>query len=142
MLPGEMADGVETREQRRRRRIGLGLDPDGESEDDTGEGDPGDGAGGVGPPGHGDGDGGDAGDGDGGLGGPGESDSESDPGDDDTARAIKKQTKSLVSLAKTIKTISVKERRWRILCGCSHWYQESKEENIPPYLQRRQRRET
>ena len=108
MLPGEMADGVETREQRRRRRIGLGLDPDGESEDDTV--DPGDGDGGN--PGHGDGDGGDPGDGHGdGAGGPAESESGegSDPGDDETARAIKKQTKSLLMLAKSIKDLVSKK---------------------------------
>ena len=109
MLPGEMAEGgVETREQRRRRRIGLGLDPDRESEDDTV--DPRDGDGGN--PGHGDGDGGDPGDGHGGgPGGPAESESGegSDPGEDETARAIKKQTKSLLILAKSIKDLVSKK---------------------------------
>ena len=114
-----MADGVETREQRRRRRIGLGLDPDGESEDDTGEGDPGDGGrgdpgdgdGGRGPPGHGDGDGGDPGDGGGGPGGPGEEvDEEPIEEEDDAAtRAFKRQTNSLVMLAKSIKQLVSKK---------------------------------
>ena len=113
MLPGEMADGVETREQCRRRRIGLGLDPDGESEDDTGEGDPGHGDGGGGPPGAGDGDGGDPGDGGGGgPGGPGEGEGEEeplDPEDDAATRAFKRQTNSLVMLAKSIKQLVSKK---------------------------------
>ena len=111
MLPGEMADGVETREQRRRRRIGLGLDPDGESEYDTGDGPPGDG--GRGPPRHGDGDGGDTGDGHGGgPGGPGdeEGEEESINSEDDAAtRAFKRQTNSLVMLAKSIKDLVSKK---------------------------------
>ena len=112
MLPGEMADGgVETREQRRRRRIGLGLDPDGESDEDPvdpGHGGPGDGDGDEGHPGGGDGGNPDGG---GGPGGPGESDSgeESDPGDDETARAIKRQSKSLLILAKSIKDLVSKK---------------------------------
>ena len=90
MLPGEMAEGgVETREQCRRRRIGLGLDPDGESKDDTVDPGHGAGDGDGGHPGHVDGD-----DGDDGAGGPAESENGegSDAGDDETARAIKKQT--------------------------------------------------
>ena len=106
-----MADGVETREQCRRRRQGLGLDPDGESEDDTGDGPPGDGDGGH--PGHGDGDGGDPGDGHGGgPGGLGEEEGEEesiDPEDDAATRAFKRQTNSLVMLAKSIKQLVSKK---------------------------------
>ena len=97
-----MADGVETREQRRRRRIGLGLDPDGESEDDTGEE----------PPGHGDGDGGDPEDDGGGPGGPAEEEVEEetiDPEDDEATKAFKRQTNSLVMLAKSIKQLVSKK---------------------------------
>ena len=115
MLPGEMADGVETREQRRRRRIGLGLDPDGASDEDPvdtndGEGDgenPGEGDGGnpghgdAGPPGHGGG-------GPGGPGGP-DSETESDPEEDERNKQFKKQTKSLLMLAKSIKDLVSKK---------------------------------
>ena len=103
MLPGEMADGVETREQRRRRRIGLGLDPDGESEDDTADAGHGDGDGGA--PDHVDGDGG-------GPGGPGEEEVEEetiDPEDDEATKAFKRQTNSLVMLAKSIKQLVSKK---------------------------------
>ena len=114
----------ETREQRRARRIALGLDPDGESEDDTGEGEGGDGAGGVGPPGHGDGDGG--------AGGLGESESESDPEDEDTARAIRKQTKSLVSLAKTIKQLVSKKEDGEYYVDATTGIKKVKKKISPP----------
>ena len=143
MLPGEMAEGgVETREQRRRRGIGLGLDPDGESEEDTGEGDTGDGDGGRGGPGDGDGDDGDPGDGGGGPGGPGESDSGSDAGDDETARAIKKQSKSLLILAKSIKDLVSKKEDGEYYVDAATGVKKVKKRISPPYLQRRQRRET
>ena len=103
-----MADGVETREQRRRRRIGLGLDPDGESDGDEGHAGEDDGDGGN--PGLGDR--GDPGGVDGGgLGGPGEEEGEEesiDPADDAT-RAFKRQTNSLVMLAKSIKELVSKK---------------------------------
>ena len=146
MLPGEMADGVETREQRRRRRIGLGLDPDGESEDDTGEGDTGDGDGGRGPPGAGDGDGGDPGDGGGGgPGGPGEEEGEEEPieeEDDAATRAFKRQTNSLVMLAKSIKQLVSKKEDGEYYVDATTGIKKVKKRISPPYLQRRQRRET
>ena len=107
-----MAEGVETREQRRRRRIGLGLDPDGESDEEHGdEGHAGEDDGDGGNPGHGDG--GDPGGVDGGgPGGPGEEEGEEesiDPADDATTRAFKRQTNSLVMLAKSIKELVSKK---------------------------------
>ena len=105
MLPGEMAEGVETREQRRRRRIGLGLDPGGKSDEEHGD---------EGHVGEDDGEGGDPGGVDGGgPGGPGEVEEDEeepiDPADDATTRAFKRQTNSLVMLAKSIKELVSKK---------------------------------
>ena len=131
-----MADGVETREQRRRRRLGLGLDPDGESDEDPvdpGHGNPGDGDGGNPGDGHGGG----------GPGGPGESDSGegSDPGDDETARAIKKQTKSLLILAKSIKDLVSKKEDGEYYVDTTTGIKKVKKRISPPPLSSKETKE-
>ena len=145
MLPGEMAEGVETREQRRRRRIGLGLDPDGESDEEHGdEGHAGEDDGDGGNPGLGDG--GDPGGVDGGgPGGPGEEEGEEesiDPADDATTRAFKRQTNSLVMLAKSIKELVSKKEDGEYYMDAATGIRKVRKRISPPYLQRRQRRET